>query len=183
MAFSLPATVQELIDAVLDRTPIGFSTRAEFLTWLADNTPTVGEVVTANGVSYEYDGTTTAISDLSGWKPHGFAASPQHFGETGTADDADVFTSWLAYLYTAKVDGWIPAGIYNISYVRDRAVTGNVSITCSEDAKIYGTLTKEDFSGDGRPGSPTRRLPRRSGPWRCRAAVPRRERARRVSRL
>ena len=108
-----------------------------------------GTVWTAEGVSYEYDGITTAISDMQGWKPHGFAASPQHFGETGTADDADVFTSWLAYLYTAEVDGWVPAGIYNISYVRDRTVTGNVSITCSEDAKIYGTLTKEDFSGDG----------------------------------
>ena len=37
---------------------------------------------------------------------------------------------------------------------------------------------RTEFSGDGRPRGPTRRLPWRSGPWRCRAAVPRRERAR-----
>ena len=34
------------------------------------------------------------------------------------------------------------------------------------------------FSGDGRPRSPARRLPRRAGPWRCFGAVPHRERAR-----
>ena len=46
----------------------------------------------------------------------------------------------------------------------------------------YGKIAprggRTDFSGDGRPRSPARRLPRRAGPWRCFGAVPHRERAR-----
>ena len=44
-----------------------------------------------------------------------------------------------------------------------------------------GGRGRTDFSRDGRPRSPAGRLPRRSGPWGCRAAGPGRERARCVS--
>ena len=50
-------------------------------------------------------------------------------------------------------------------------------------AQGCSTRRRTDFSRDGRPRSPAGQLPRPSGPWRCRAAVPRRERARCVSRL
>ena len=45
--------------------------------------PDVGTIVKAGLVEYVYDGTSTEILDLPGWKPHG-VYTPQHFGAPGS---------------------------------------------------------------------------------------------------
>ena len=69
------------------------------------------------------------------------------------------------------------------NYFPGEICSQNAAVWASQQRADSATRRRTDFSRDGRPRSPTRRLPLRSGPWGCRAAVPRRERARCVSRL
>ena len=58
----------------------GFSTRALFVTWASGKTPATGAVIDAAGFSYRYIGTGTAIADLPGWVPLGYAY-PDHWAQ------------------------------------------------------------------------------------------------------
>lgn len=85
---------------IIDRTQgVYFETRSEFVTAAPDMAPVVGMVVSAGGVSYEYDGTTTAISDMSGWRPWRLVTL-RHFGAplNGTDDDLSAFQATLTYV-------------------------------------------------------------------------------------
>lgn len=63
---------------------IGLETRAEFVTWVAaGNTAPNGFVKFAGGLAYEADDSSTAISDLTGWKP-AFNVYPNHWGDNST---------------------------------------------------------------------------------------------------
>lgn len=59
-----------------------FATRAALKTFTALRVYAVGVVVSAAGVQYQYDGTSTAISDMPGWKPFG-NWQLEHFGVAG----------------------------------------------------------------------------------------------------
>lgn len=56
---TIPSTPTVILD---------FSSRAEFVIWSQAGTKTVGDVANAEGLSYEYDGTSTIWLDLPGWK-------------------------------------------------------------------------------------------------------------------
>lgn len=91
-----------------------FATRAAAVTeWAAmvsaSYTPPVGTVWTFDGVSIEYDGSTTAISDFSGWKPNW--PNLKHWGDTPTDTELQAAVS-----YIASVGGILklPEGEFNL---------------------------------------------------------------------
>ena len=77
-----------------------FETRADLVAWAGTYTPVVGAVAKAGGISWVYDGVSTAISDLPGWKP--FANPyPDHWTENTTPRTTDMtsaFDAAIAYL-------------------------------------------------------------------------------------
>lgn len=58
-----------------------FETRAELVTWAGSNDPYVGQVIFAEGISYRFIDSGTAIGDMPGWVI-------QEAGSTSIADDA-----------------------------------------------------------------------------------------------
>lgn len=104
----------------------GFATRAAFVS--ASSYPwTAGAVVAADGQQYEYDGSTTSITDLSGWKPFG-APTPQHWGfvaDQSTGQTA-AFQAAMTYCHVNSLKLFMPPGDYLLEdeitcyYVTDR---------------------------------------------------------------
>lgn len=69
-----------------------FSTRARMVSRFtrmttASEAPPVGTVWSDGAVSYVYDGSTTAITDMSGWSPYD-SVDVRHFGATGDGTNA-----------------------------------------------------------------------------------------------
>lgn len=73
---------------ITDLLPVYYSSRAAFVSGEGTPTWTVGALVGAGGFFYEYDGTSTDISDLAGWKPFG-DVFPEHFGAVGDGSSND----------------------------------------------------------------------------------------------
>jgi len=95
-----------------------FASRAALVTAAASATPAVGDVWVGGGFAYEYDGTTTDISDLSGWKPFG-DVHVEHFGVVGDASDETTAIT-AAHDYVQGLGGGILYfGIPSASYTTD----------------------------------------------------------------
>ena len=89
----------------------GFNNRAVFVSWASGKTPAVGTVIDAAGFSYRYNGTATAISDLPGWLPLGYAF-PDHWTHNtnpGVTDMQPAITAALNYSATVYLAGGIYA--------------------------------------------------------------------------
>ena len=85
----------------------GFGTRAGFVAWAAGKTPAVGSIMDAAGYSYRYIGTGTAISDLPGWVPLGYAF-PDHWGQNvnpGVTNMVSAILGALSYSATVYMSG------------------------------------------------------------------------------
>ena len=85
----------------------GFATRAGFVAWMSGKSPAVGAIIDAAGYSYRYVGNGTAIADLAGWVPLGYAY-PDHWVQNvspGTTDMLAAMTSALAYSATVYMSG------------------------------------------------------------------------------
>lgn len=117
MSLTLPATVSEIVAALLAVTNQYFSTRAAFVTWTASNTPSVGSIVRAGKDEYLYDGTSTDISDLTGYAPIGDVTF-RHFGATGDGSTDDTTALGAAFDYAITNNVWLygyPADTYKIT--------------------------------------------------------------------
>ena len=85
----------------------GFGTRAAFVAWSVGKTPAVGSIIDAAGYSYRYISTGTAISDLPGWVPLGYAY-PDHWAQNlnpGVTNMVSAITSALNYSATVYMSG------------------------------------------------------------------------------
>ena len=90
----------------------GFSTRAAFVAWATGKTPATGAVIDAAGYSYRYIASGTAIADLPGWVPLGYAY-PDHWAQNlspGVTDMLAAMTSALGYSATVYMSGGILCG-------------------------------------------------------------------------
>lgn len=103
-----------------------FPTRASFVTWTATNTPTVGTVITANGLRYEYTGSGTTISDLAGWLPHG-TTHVEHFKAIGNGSTDDTVPIQAAIDYVGGMSGG------EVLFDAKTYVIGTAGITISTD--------------------------------------------------
>jgi hypothetical protein len=91
-----------------------FDTRADLLEWAENRTPAIGTVVWAGGYPYLYDGVTTAIADLPGWRWAG-VAHLEHWGvipsDEATNCTVDYTTQVQAALSAVEGDliftGWV----------------------------------------------------------------------------
>lgn len=104
-----------------------FASRAELVAALSDQW-SVGSVVTAGGIQYEYDGVSTSISDMPGWKPFG-RITPLHFGAVRDGATSDHISIQSAIDYAATLipstsvqrkiasaaEVFFPRGIYALS--------------------------------------------------------------------
>ena len=82
-----------------------FATRGAFVAWdVAATGKIAGMVIFAAGLSYVYDGVSTAIPDLQGWVPGG-DWTPQHMGAIGDglSDDTDAVQRLLDVLPVGAV--------------------------------------------------------------------------------
>ncbi len=89
----------------------GFGTRAAFVSWASGKTPAVGAIIDAAGYSYRYISTGTAIGDLPGWVPLGYAY-PDHWAQNtnpGTTNMVSAITAALSYSATVYMSGGIYA--------------------------------------------------------------------------
>lgn len=89
-----------------------YSTRASFVTDVSGGKSwAVGDVVTADGVDYLYDNTSTHLPSLTGWKEHG-EPTPVHFGALGdgTTDDVAAFQSLVSYLSSDSIENAVSEG-------------------------------------------------------------------------
>lgn len=74
-----------------------------------------GTVWSDPNVSYVYDGSSTAISDLQGWTWHG-QQEPEHFGAAGdgVTNDTTACQAWLDSIDGTRVEVWNVRGYYLI---------------------------------------------------------------------
>jgi hypothetical protein len=90
----------------------GFATRAAFVSWASGKTPATGAVIDAAGYAYRYTGTGSAISDLPGWVPLGYAF-PDHWGQNVTPGVTNMVAAMTAALgYSATV--YLSGGTYAV---------------------------------------------------------------------
>lgn len=121
--------------SVLEPHPVyTFSSRPLFTAWSDDNSAPDGTLASDGVVSYVASAGATAISDLLGWLPFG-AWMFEHWGQTGTADDADVMQ--------LAIDAGIAAGFAVISGSLSEYLVENVR-SC-DDAGRLGNL----YTGEG----------------------------------
>lgn len=114
-----------------------FATRAAAVTeWTAmvarSETPPVGTVWTADGLSYRYAGSGTDISDLAGWVPDGVMQSG-HFPNVAAAE---------AYIAAADTTGWEEQEVGK-GFIR---LPGRENVRRLED-KFGDVIDVRDFSG------------------------------------
>lgn len=162
MTVRIPASVSEIV-AELNNTstfPSRTAMAAEWAKWTANGeTPSIGANWTAGGLSYEYDGTTTAISDMQGWRPSN-VIRPQHFGDTPNA----AVKAAIAYANDNSVAKIVDARLYTSAVaitedVFDGAegvtlITGPVDWTFDADAcqqTLYHDCTIEAHGTRFRP--------------------------------
>ena len=108
---SLPAANVSMSGGGTAQDYAGFATRAAFVTWASGKTPAVGSIIDAAGFSYRYIGSGTAISDLPGWVPLGYAF-PDHWAQNtnpGVTNMAAALTSALGYSATVYLAGGVYA--------------------------------------------------------------------------
>ncbi|MCA0942799.1 right-handed parallel beta-helix repeat-containing protein [Salipiger pacificus] len=104
--------------------------------------------VLRDGQIYQYvrdaEGTALMCRDGSSWSP---AEAPNllHWGVAadGTGDDAEAITQFVAYLDRTRREGYVPAGRYAVSYVRNRELQFGLAIRCHPEARFEGLPTKE----------------------------------------
>lgn len=116
-------TVTFTIASILDAE--AFETRSDLVTWASSNTPAVGTVRTADGLFYEYDGSSTGISDLSGWKPHGDTWWIEQFGAVDTAANTLTTLQALADALTEGVTVKGQAQLYSCNWPADDSIEAN----------------------------------------------------------
>ncbi len=108
---TLPATSIAMTGGGTVQDYTGFSTRSAFVTWASGKTPATGAILDAAGFSYRYIGTGTAIGDLPGWVPLGYAF-PDHWGQNvtpGTTNMHAALTTAIAYSATVYLAGGVYA--------------------------------------------------------------------------
>lgn len=102
---------KELVDGITsilskaDKQSFSYASRADFVAAQAKEKYAVGAVSHAGGVSYRYDGVSTAIPDLPGWAPEGRAYLAHFYAAA---------TDWQPALVAAEAyDGpvYVPAGV------------------------------------------------------------------------
>lgn len=118
----------------------GFASRSALVTWAGTATPEVGLKVSDSFVNYIYDGTTTAIADLVGWRPFDHVY-PDHFAQNttpGTTDMLAAINAALAYsdeVYCLGNEYLVSGSI--LMTERNKALIGqgwlNTTITCNVD--------------------------------------------------
>lgn len=107
----------------------GFATRANFVTWAGSNTPAIGAVLDAAGLSYRYIGSGTAISDLAGWVPQG-NINAAHWGIDMTGATNEVAKLTALFAYGAGNDVYLPAGTI--------AFTGTIGTIGTNGTNVIG---------------------------------------------
>jgi hypothetical protein len=108
---SLPAAGVSMTGGGTVQDYAGFNTRAAFVAWASGKTPASGAVMDAAGYTYRYVGTGTAIADLPGWVPLGYAY-PDHWGQNsnpGVTNMVTAITAALAYSATVYLSGGVYA--------------------------------------------------------------------------
>lgn len=153
----LRAAMNSVVDAAESSAALAghpFATRADLIAATID--PSVMRLSVFGVGEYERDAAALYPAAISNsgtvkWVPAGQVATPVQFGAigNGVADDAEAFSIWLSYLYTAGVKGYIPEAIYRISSVSDRLVTGAVVIEAHSGAIIKGLATNIIIAGNG----------------------------------
>ena len=66
-----------------------FSTRDDFVTWLASNTPEDGDMFMADGLQYKAVTGSTKITDMAGIEPAGLWVTIDHYGAKASGDSFD----------------------------------------------------------------------------------------------
>lgn len=107
-------------------------------------TPPDGTVWSDGTVSYVYDGTTTAISDMSGWAPFG-DVYPDHFDENttpGTTDMSAAVQDFISYHVANGTSPNWPDSIYlvsgNITSLLSYLHTGRGRVVSGSDTFYIG---------------------------------------------
>lgn len=119
-----------------------FATRAALVSWAATVSPNVGQVVSAEGYSYRYTGSGTAIVDMPGWVYNG----PSWFAtaRATSVDSAAKLTTLFAATDTPPVS--LAAGPYDDSGLGSSwaciRVGSSVVIPASKNFDGQGTLTQ-----------------------------------------
>ncbi len=104
-----------------------FASRAEMLALWALHvdsgiTVPVGTKWTTDGWSLEYDGTTTTVPGMSGWKPFGKIVYPEQFGAPADGATSDVSAMQAALTYLTAIGGGILHGREGSTYLVDETV-------------------------------------------------------------
>lgn len=145
-----------------------FSTRAAAETWVASNTPAVGTIIRAEGVSYEYDGTSTGVPSMPGWKPVGAPSIKQFDATTGVSNNSrEAVQAWSDYIESlgdapsefplptgdgTQLAGFVPSGWWRAADGTEEERTIRIA---QDAASIYGegitsVLDKFNLSLEGR---------------------------------
>ena len=117
-----------------------FGSRDEFISTRL--TPEVGAIAEVGGVAYVYDGTSTEILDLPGWRPNG-NYTPQHFGATGTIKER-VGGRVYGYLLSDRF-----ATIADAQAVYPKATALSEGLCCHAAQRMVDALRDSSLRGSG----------------------------------
>lgn len=103
---------------------INWPDRTSTASWWGTHTPEVGTVSSADGLSYLYIGSGTAIADMPGWVPFGMIY-PEHFGAAGdgATNDTTAIQAAIAYADAMAQDVYFRG----VTYLVDR--NGAIDLT------------------------------------------------------
>lgn len=121
---------------------VGFSTRALLVSWAGSNTPPVGTIMGGAGFLYCYDGVSTLIPDMQGWKPASAIPNVEHFGDG--PDWGEAIMNAFGYTHVRHIGDGITS-------------TFTLPLTLSSSAEYFavridGMITKTWITG-GTPGA------------------------------
>ena len=114
-----------------------FSTRPDFVTYIAGKTFILGTLAHAGGLSYRYDGVTTALPSLPGWAPYQFV-SPGHAGDNSKASVEAAAAHWNAICATAT--SATSAAATALPFVFDTGVTNEGGAQANITTAGYGAV-------------------------------------------
>ena len=112
-----------------DSSRLAFASRADVVVWVEENIPEIGFTVPAGGVTWEYDGVSSTIPDMPGWRPFGDWSSDHFPFIKDGSDETPLIKSVIEYCgengipldFTpgdygfTNIDVVIASGCFNIS--------------------------------------------------------------------
>jgi len=132
---------------------LAFLTRADFIVWLATNTPPVGTTVLAEGLRYKYIGTGTAITDAPGYVPNGIIFV-DHFKALPDGTTDNTVTIKAAHDYVKSLGGgklYFNTGVYlfssllkdgdNVTWCGQGSGYKNAEFTQKDKAKVIASAS------------------------------------------